>query len=205
MCAVSLAVVNKGKVFFTQRRPGKNGKIFPLIKFRTMTDDRDENGFLLPDVLRLTPVGKFIRKTSLDELPQLVNVLLGHMSLIGPRPLLEEYMPLYSDEQRLRHKVKPGITGWAQVNGRNAISWKQRFEHDVYYVKNESWLLDMKILWMTIYKVFKAEGITSKTSATMEKFSGNSNGNPVSESEDNSHLPEWKITSLKSQKVSTSE
>ena len=205
ICAVSLAVVNKGKVFFKQRRPGKNGRVFPLLKFRTMTDERDVHGLLLPDELRLTPVGKFIRQSSLDELPQLINVLLGHMSLIGPRPLLEEYMPLYSDEQRLRHNVKPGITGWAQVNGRNAISWQERFEHDIYYVKNESLRLDMKILWMTMYKVFKAEGITSKTSATMEKFDGNTARPHVPDTEEDSHLPEWKISSLKNQKVSTSK
>ncbi len=138
-----------------------------------MTDERDANGVLLPDDRRLTATGKFIRKTSLDELPQLVNVLKGDMSLIGPRPLLVEYLPLYNAEQRRRHDVRPGITGWAQVNGRNAISWQQKFTYDVWYVEHISFILDMKILFMTVLKVFKAEGISSETSVTMEKFRGN--------------------------------
>lgn len=172
-CMLSLAIANHGKVWFVQRRPGKNGKIFKVIKFRTMTDERNIAGELLPDEERLHGIGKFVRKTSLDELPQLLNVLKGDMSLVGPRPLLEEYLPLYSANQRRRHNVRPGITGWAQVNGRNAISWEEKFKLDVWYVENQSFLLDMKILFLTVLKVFKAEGISSATSATMEKFRGN--------------------------------
>lgn len=165
---------NKGSgVFFLQKRPGKNGKIFKVIKFKTMTDERDINGNLLPDEKRLTKVGKFIRSTSLDELPQLINVLKGNMALVGPRPLLPQYLPLYSPQQARRHEVRPGITGWAQVNGRNAISWQQKFEYDVWYVDHLSFLLDSKILFLTLKKVFKREGINSTTSATMEPFTGN--------------------------------
>ena len=168
-----LAIANKGKVWFTQSRPGRNEKIFNVIKFKTMTDECDHHGNLLPDEQRLTRVGKFIRATSLDELPQLINVLKGEMSIVGPRPLLIEYLLLYNDKQRRRHEVVPGITGWAQVNGRNAISWKQKFEYDVWYIDHQSFLLDLKILFLTVLKVIKAEGISSDTSATMEKFRGN--------------------------------
>lgn len=165
---------NKGAgVFFLQDRPGKKEKIFRVIKFKTMTDGRDVNGNLLPDEQRLTKIGKFIRSTSIDELLQLINVLKGDMALIGPRPLLPQYLPLYSKEQARRHEVRPGITGWAQVNGRNAISWKKKFELDVWYVDHCSFLLDMKIFFVTIKKVFVREGISSGTSATMEPFTGN--------------------------------
>lgn len=170
-----LAVANKGAgAFFTQPRPGKDEKIFQVVKFKTMTDERDADGNLLPDAQRLTKIGKFIRSTSLDEIPQLLNVIKGDMSLIGPRPLLVLYLPLYSPTQKRRHEVRPGITGWAQVNGRNAISWEQKFEYDVWYVEHVSLLLDIKILLKTIYNVFKREGINSDTSATMEAFRGNS-------------------------------
>ena len=168
-----LYVVNDGKVWFRQERPGKDGDIFTVIKFRTMTDARDTTGNLLPDDQRLTPIGKFIRKTSLDEIPQLFNVLAGHMSFVGPRPLLIEYLNLYNAEQLRRHHVKPGITGWAQVNGRNTVLWPQRFAYDVWYVDNISFWLDLKILFLTAIKVLKAEGISSTTSVTMEKFHGN--------------------------------
>lgn len=165
---------NRGAgAFFTQERPGQYGKIFKVIKFKTMTDERDENGDLLPDEKRLTKIGKFIRSTSVDELPQLFNVLKGDMSLIGPRPLLPQYLPLYSKEQARRHEVRPGITGWAQVNGRNAISWTKKFELDVWYVDHCSFLLDLKIIFLTVKKVFVREGISSDTSATMEPFIGN--------------------------------
>ena len=168
-----LTFANKGAgALFFQERPGKDGKIFRVVKFKTMTDERDENGNLLPDEKRLTKVGKFVRSTSLDELPQLLNVLKGDMSLIGPRPLLPEYLPLYSPEQSRRHEVRPGITGWAQVNGRNVISWTKRFELDVWYVDNMSFLLDIKIFFLTIKKVFIREGINSATNATMEDFNG---------------------------------
>lgn len=170
---IALLMANRGNIWFLQPRPGRNGKIFKVIKFKTMTDERDGNGVLLPDDRRLTATGKFIRKTSLDELPQLINVLKGDMSLIGPRPLLVEYLPLYSAEQSRRHNLRPGITGWAQVNGRNAISWGQKFAYDVWYVDNVSFMLDMKILFLTVLKVFKAEGISSADSVTMEKFRGN--------------------------------
>lgn len=160
-------------VFFTQLRPGKNGKIFKLIKFKSMTDERDADGDLLPDARRLTKIGRFIRSTSLDELPQLINVLKGDMSLIGPRPLLPEYLPLYSKEQARRHEVRPGITGWAQVHGRNAISWQEKFKLDVWYVDHCSFTVDLKIIWLTIKKVVVREGISSSTSETMEPFTGN--------------------------------
>lgn len=156
---ILLSISNQGTPFFIQPRPGKKGKMFKVIKFKSMNDKRDLHGKLLPDNKRLTLLGIFIRKTSLDELPQLVNVLKGDMSLIGPRPLMEEYLPLYDDFQSCRHNVLPGITGWAQVNGRNAISWEQKFEYDVWYVDNLSFFTDMRILWMTVLKVFKREGI----------------------------------------------
>ena len=172
--SIWLYFANKGAgIFFTQERPGKCGKIFRVIKFKTMTDERNEDGILLPDEKRLTKLGKFIRSTSIDELPQLINVLKGDMSLIGPRPLLPQYLPLYSEEQARRHEVRPGITGWAQVNGRNAISWTKKFELDVWSVDHCSFLLDMEILFMTIKKVFIREGISSTTSVTMEPFTGN--------------------------------
>ena len=169
---VLLALANKGKPFFFQKRPGKNGHIFNIIKFKTMTDEKDENGDLLPDEKRLTVVGKFVRKTSIDEIPQLINVLKGNMSLIGPRPLLPQYLPLYSERQRKRHDVKPGITGWAQVNGRNAISWTKKFEYDVWYVENLSFGLDVKIIIKTIKKVVISEGINTANMATTEAFNG---------------------------------
>lgn len=170
---ILLFIANHGKPFFFQYRPGKNERIFRIVKFKTMNDKRDQEGNMLPDEKRLTMVGKFVRKTSLDEIPQLLNVIKGDMSLIGPRPLLVEYLQLYSDFQKRRHEVRPGITGWAQVNGRNTISWTRKFEYDVWYVDHVSFRLDMKILWMTVKKVFKSEGISSGTSATMEVFTGN--------------------------------
>lgn len=170
---ILLAVANDGKPFFVQSRPGKSGRIFKIIKFRTMTDGRDENGNLLPDAQRLTEIGKFVRKTSLDEIPQLINVIKGDMSFVGPRPLLPEYLPIYSEEQKKRHNVRPGITGWAQVNGRNAISWKRKFEFDVWYVENISIWLDLKILFKTVQKVLVSEGINSENMATTEPFNGN--------------------------------
>jgi len=170
---IFLYAANEGKPFFLQPRPGKNGRVFRVIKFKTMNDKRGVDGHLLPDEVRLTPVGKFVRKTSLDEIPQLLNVLKGDMSLVGPRPLLVEYLPLYNDEQRKRHDVRPGITGWAQVNGRNAISWREKFAYDVWYVDNISFPLDLKILWMTVQKVIQSEGVSSASSVTMEKFTGN--------------------------------
>jgi lipopolysaccharide/colanic/teichoic acid biosynthesis glycosyltransferase len=160
-------------ILFRQERPGKDGKIFTIYKFRTMTDERDKRGELLPDEIRLKGVGKWIRTMSLDELPQLFNVLRGEMSFVGPRPLLTEYLPLYNDRQRRRHEVLPGITGWAQVNGRNAINWQQKFEYDIWYVEHQSFTLDMKILWLTFLKVLKREGISQEGKATMEKFKGN--------------------------------
>lgn len=169
-----LHFANKGAgAFFLQERPGKNAKIFKIIKYKTMTDERDANGALLPDAERLTKVGRFVRSTSIDELPQLINVLKGDMSLIGPRPLLPEYLPLYSASQARRHEVRPGITGWAQVNGRNAISWQKRFELDVWYVDNVSLLTDIKILFITAKKVLYRSNISSSTAATMEPFDGN--------------------------------
>ena len=171
---IGLTIVNKGAgAFFFQERPGKSGKIFKVVKFKTMTDERDANGNLLSDADRLTQVGRFVRSTSLDELPQLWNVFKGDMSLIGPRPLLPQYLPLYTPEQARRHEVRPGITGWAQVNGRNSITWKQKFEHDVWYVDNISFMLDMKIIYLTIKNVIKRDGINSATCATMEYFNGN--------------------------------
>lgn len=169
---ILLAVANAGKPFFFQRRPGRHGKIFKVIKYKTMNDRRDKNGELLPDAVRLTPIGKWVREKSLDEVPQLLNVLKGDMSIIGPRPLLEEYLPLYNETQKHRHDVRPGITGWAQVNGRNAISWQQKFAYDVWYVNNVSFALDLRILLLTFRNVAKSEGISSETSATMEKFRG---------------------------------
>lgn len=160
-------------ILFTQERPGLNGKIFRIYKFRTMSDERDSKGDLLSDELRLKGFGKFIRKSSLDELPQLFNVLKGEMSFVGPRPLLVEYLKLYNQEQAKRHNVKPGITGWAQVNGRNAISWEEKFKLDVYYVEHISFMLDCKILYMTFFKVLKRKDINSNTNITMEKFTGN--------------------------------
>lgn len=170
---VWLHFANKGAgAFFLQERPGKDGRIFRVIKFKTMTDERDTNGNLLPDEARLTKVGKFVRSTSIDELPQLVNVLKGDMSLIGPRPLLPQYLPLYSKEQARRHEVRPGITGWAQCHGRNAISWTKKFELDVWYVEHCSFLLDSKIIFLTIKKVLVREGISQQGQATTEKFNG---------------------------------
>ena len=169
---VLLALANRGKPFFFQKRPGKDERIFKIIKFKTMTDEKDENGNLLLDEKRLTPVGKFVRKTSIDEIPQLINVLKGDMSLIGPRPLLPQYLSLYSEKQRKRHKVKPGITGWAQVNGRNAISWTKKFEYDVWYVENLSVGLDLSIIFKTIKKVVISEGINTANMATTEAFNG---------------------------------
>jgi len=170
---VLLIQLNLGSpVFFTQLRPGQQGKIFKLYKFRTMIEKYDQNIKLLPDEMRLTKFGKFLRTTSLDELPEFINVLKGEMSLVGPRPLLEEYLPLYSKEQARRHEVKPGITGWAQVNGRNAITWEEKFELDVWYVDNLSLILDLKILFKTVFKVFQREGISSKNAATMPFFKG---------------------------------
>ncbi len=172
LVTIFLMFANNGKPFFTQDRPGKKGKIFKVLKFKTMNDKKDKYDNLLPDAERLTSVGKFIRKTSLDEIPQLINVIKGDMSLIGPRPLLPEYLGLYNNFQKRRHDVKPGITGWAQVNGRNAISWEDKFKYDVWYVDNISFLLDVKILFLTFKKVFKSEGISSATSVTIEKFKG---------------------------------
>lgn len=159
-------------ILFRQQRPGTHGQPFMMFKFRTMTDDRDTTGNLLPDADRLTSFGKFLRSSSLDELPELINVLKGDMSLVGPRPLLMEYLPLYSPEQNRRHEVRPGITGWAQVNGRNAISWEEKFRLDVWYVDNQSLWLDIRILWMTVEKVFKRDGISQDGEATMSKFTG---------------------------------
>lgn len=171
---VVLKFANKGAgVFFTQQRPGKDEKIFKLIKFKTMTDERDENGKLLPDARRLTKTGKIIRSLSIDELPQLINVLKGDMSLVGPRPLLVHYLPLYNTQQKRRHEVRPGITGWAQVQGRNAVDWDKRFELDVWYVDHVSLWLDIKILWLTVLKVFKRDGINATGAATMKPFKGN--------------------------------
>ena len=172
--AVWLHFANKGAgAFFMQERPGKDGKLFKVIKFKSMTDERDEDGQLLPDAQRLTAVGRFIRSTSLDELPQLLNVLKGDMALIGPRPLLPQYLPLYSKEQARRHEVRPGITGWAQVHGRNAISWTEKFKLDVWYVDHVSLLVDLEVVFLTIKKVLKREGISQEGQATMEMFNGN--------------------------------
>lgn len=165
-----LLFVNKNTPIFFQLRPGKKYKLFYILKFKTMNDNRDKDGNLLPDEMRLTSFGRIVRKFSIDELPQLINVLKGDMSLIGPRPLLPEYLEFYTPEQARRHEVRPGITGWAQINGRNTLSWEKKFEYDVWYVDNLSLKLDVKILWLTIIKVFKREGISSATSATMERF-----------------------------------
>lgn len=165
-------------VFFRQQRPGFQSKLFYVLKFRTMTDERDADGRLLPDEARLTPFGKFLRQASIDELPQLLNVLRGELSLVGPRPLLTQYLGRYSAEQARRHDVKPGITGWAQVNGRNAITWEDKFKLDVWYVDNHSFWLDLKILWMTVQKVFVREGINHPGKATMEEFMGSKSGEP---------------------------
>lgn len=173
LTTVLLAIANKGKPFFVQERPGKKGRIFKLIKFKTMRDMYNEEGKPLPDKERITLVGNFIRKSSLDELPQLFNVLKGDMSLIGPRPLLVKYLPLYNQFQFRRHEVKPGITGWAQVKGRNAIDWNTKFTLDVWYVDNVSFGLDIKIMFLTAYKIFKREGINSSGQHTMKPFSGN--------------------------------
>lgn len=169
---IGLYFANNGKPFFFQARPGKNEKIFKIIKFKTMNDKKDSSGNLLSDAERLTPIGAFVRKTSLDEIPQLINVLKGDMSLIGPRPLLVQYLPLYNDVQKRRHEVRPGITGWAQVNGRNAISWAKKFELDVWYVEHLSFTTDLKVFFMTFKKVFKREGISQEGQATMEMFNG---------------------------------
>lgn len=168
-----LTIANKGAgAFFFQERPGKDGKIFKIVKFKTMTDERDENGNLLPDEKRLTKVGKFVRSTSIDELPQLWNIFKGEMSLIGPRPLLPQYLPLYSKEQARRHEVRPGLSGWAQVNGRNTISWKEKFELDVWYVDNLSFLLDLKIIFLSMKKAIIRDGINTSENKTMDFFNG---------------------------------
>ena len=170
---IALLFANRGKVFFLQNRTGKNEEIFKIIKFRTMNNKRDAHGNLLPDVERLTKIGKLVRKTSLDEIPQLINVLLGNMSLIGPRPLLPEYLPLYNDFQKKRHHIKPGITGWAQINGRNAVEWEKKFKFDVWYVENLSFLLDLQIMFLTLKKVLKLEGVNREGEATNIAFKGN--------------------------------
>ena len=170
---IVLLIANNGKAFFIQKRPGKLGKAFYIIKFKTMNDKKNADGELLHDEQRLHFVGKIVRKTSIDELPQLINVLKGDMSLIGPRPLLMEYLPLYNEEQAQRHNLRPGITGWAQVNGRNAISWEEKFKLDVWYVNNISFALDIKILWMTVVKVFKSDGVNQEGHVSTEKFKGN--------------------------------
>ena len=172
LTAILLFLANNGKVFFFQQRPGLNSKPFKIVKFKTMRDAFDNNGVPLPDEFRLTSVGRFVRSVSLDELLQLVNVLKGDMSLVGPRPLLMQYLPRYSPEQSKRHNVKPGITGWAQINGRNAISWEQKFKYDSEYVKNQSFLLDIKILFMTFINVINRKGISADGQATMEEFLG---------------------------------
>jgi lipopolysaccharide/colanic/teichoic acid biosynthesis glycosyltransferase len=172
LVTLALSVANSGKPFFFQLRPGKDENVFKLMKFRTMNDKKDSKGNLLPDQERLTNVGKFVRKTSLDEIPQLINILKGDMSLIGPRPLLVKYLPLYTDFQKRRHEVKPGITGWAQVNGRNAISWEEKFKLDVWYVDHQSFSLDIKIFFKTIHKIVKSEGINAQGQATTKPFIG---------------------------------
>ncbi len=169
---IFLWFANNGSPFFFQLRPGLDERIFKIIKFKTMNDKRDDKGKLLPDEARLTAIGSFVRKTSLDEIPQLLNVIKGDMSLIGPRPLLVEYLPLYNTHQKQRHLVRPGITGWAQVNGRNAITWETKFDYDVYYVTNLSFLLDVKIIFTTVLKVIKSDDISSDSSVTIEKFKG---------------------------------
>ena len=169
------AFAMKGNPFFVQKRPGKNEKVFNLIKFRTMTDERDKDGNLLPDEKRLNKYGKFLRSTSLDELPELLNILVGHMSIVGPRPLLVKYLPLYNDFQRRRHEARPGLTGYAQINGRNTSSWEQRFEDDVKYVDNITFIGDIKIVFLTVGKVIKREGISPENNATMQEFEGTKN------------------------------
>lgn len=169
---IGLYFANQGKPFFFQARPGLNERIFNIVKFKTMNDKKDAQGNLLSDAERLTPIGAFVRKTSLDEIPQLINVLKGDMSLIGPRPLLPQYLPLYNETQRKRHLVRPGITGWAQVNGRNAISWQKKFELDVWYVENLSFATDLNVFFTTFKKVFKSEGISADGHVTIEPFNG---------------------------------
>ena len=169
---VFLAIANQGKPFFFQRRPGKNEKVFSIVKFKTMNDKKDKSGNLLPDKDRITSVGNFVRKSSLDEIPQLINVLKGEMSLVGPRPLIIEYLPIYNKEQKRRHDVRPGITGWAQVNGRNSITWNQKFKYDVYYVDNLSLTMDVKILWLTAKKVFQRQDVNLSEDLTSEYFNG---------------------------------
>ena len=171
--SVGLFIANKGNPFYFQKRPGKNEKLFSIIKFKTMNNEKNCDGTLKSDADRLTYLGRIVRKTSLDEIPQLINVLIGDMSIIGPRPLLPEYLPLYNNKQKKRHNIRPGITGWAQVNGRNAISWEKKFEFDVWYVKNQSLLLDLKIVLLTIKKVIISEGISQRGKATSEPFKGN--------------------------------
>ena len=168
-----LGFSNKGNIFFKQKRPGKHEKIFIVLKFKTMNDKKDNKGNLLPDKERLHKLGLLLRKTSLDELPQLFNVLKGDMSFVGPRPLLVEYLPLYTEKQRLRHSIKPGITGWAQINGRNAISWEDKFNHDIWYVKHKSFVLDIKILFLTFFRIVQAKDVNKKNTATTTKFKGN--------------------------------
>lgn len=172
-----LSISNNGKPFFYQLRAGKNGRLFTIIKLKTMNDKKDPNGELLPALERVTKIGNICRKYSLDEIPQLLNILKGDMSLIGPRPLLPEYLELYNEEQSRRHEVMPGITGWAQINGRNAITWEQKFEYDVYYVNNQSFLLDVKILWLTFYKVIKRSDINSSETVDMPMFTGTKSKN----------------------------
>jgi lipopolysaccharide/colanic/teichoic acid biosynthesis glycosyltransferase len=172
---VALSITNGGKPFFFQQRPGKNGQVFKIVKFKTMNDKKDLEGNLLSDELRLTPIGQMVRKLSIDELPQLINIMKGDMSFVGPRPLLVQYLERYNSFQLRRHDVKPGITGWAQVNGRNAISWTKKFELDVWYVNHQSFSLDLKILFKTVGKVLQQEGISSESSATMEEFMGEGN------------------------------
>lgn len=167
------AIMMKGNPFFTQKRPGRNEKIFRMVKFRTMTNERDENGNLLPDEKRLSGYGRFLRSTSLDELPELLNILIGDMSIVGPRPLLVKYLPLYNDFQKRRHEVRPGLTGLAQVNGRNTTSWSDRFGYDVSYVDNVTFIGDLKIIIKTVSKVIKREGISQENNATMQEFTGN--------------------------------
>jgi undecaprenyl phosphate N,N'-diacetylbacillosamine 1-phosphate transferase len=171
--SIVLTITNRGIPFFIQERPGKEGKIFKIMKFKTMNDRRDDTGKLLPDRDRLTNIGRFIRSLSLDELPQLINIIIGDMSLVGPRPLLVNYLSLYNSFQNRRHEVKPGITGWAQVNGRNAITWEEKFQMDIWYVDHLSLSLDIKILWLTLVKVLRKEGINSSDAATMKPFTGN--------------------------------
>jgi lipopolysaccharide/colanic/teichoic acid biosynthesis glycosyltransferase len=170
---VMLGFSNKGNIFFKQKRPGKHEKIFIVLKFKTMNDKKDNKSNLLPDKERLHKLGLLLRKTSLDEIPQLFNVLKGDMSFVGPRPLLVEYLPLYTEKQRLRHSIKPGITGWAQINGRNAISWEDKFNHDIWYVKHKSFVLDIKILFLTFFRIVQAKDVNKKNTATTTKFKGN--------------------------------